>query len=104
MFIEKHPRLRDLQHSLDVWHKAKSLGKMLHKAAKAKEAAALKPWIPSIINLSFQFQFSLTNIPKYIQEYKYINNIPKVNKTINVQINNIPNTLQGYTYTRHGRN
>eukprot|EP00795_Rhopilema_esculentum_P016102 gene16102-7456_t len=46
----KYPRLQELQHSLDVWHKAKSLSKMLHKAAKDKEAAALKPWIPSIIN------------------------------------------------------
>ena len=50
MFVGKHPRLRDLQHSLDVWHKAKSLSKMLHKAANDKEAAALKPWIPGIIN------------------------------------------------------
>ena len=39
-----------LFHSLDVWHKAKSLSKSLHKAAKAKGNEPLKIWIPAIIN------------------------------------------------------
>eukprot|EP00112_Aurelia_sp_Birch-Aquarium-sp1_P016508 Seg3753.2 transcript_id=Seg3753.2/GoldUCD/mRNA.D3Y31 product="hypothetical protein" protein_id=Seg3753.2/GoldUCD/D3Y31 len=37
-------------HSLDVWHKAKSLAKQLHKAAKGKDCEGLKEWIPSIVN------------------------------------------------------
>ena len=37
-------------HSLDVCHKAKSLAKQLHKAAKGKDCEGLKEWIPCIVN------------------------------------------------------
>lgn len=37
-------------HSLDIWHKAKSLSKRLHKAAKEKDGKELKPWIEGIVN------------------------------------------------------
>ena len=65
MFAGKHPRLWDLHHSLDVWHKARSLSKILLKAANDKEAASLKPWIPSIINpFWYSCQIANGNIEK----------------------------------------
>ena len=50
IFLGKHPELKKLMHSLDVWHKAKSLAKQLHKAAKGKDCEGLKEWIPCIVN------------------------------------------------------
>ncbi len=59
-YLEKHPRLKDLQHTLDVWHKGKSLGKMLHKTAKDKEHHDMKQWIPSIVN-HFWYSCEISN-------------------------------------------
>ncbi len=39
-----------LQHSLDIWHKAKKLTKMLHGAGKDKNIEEYKVWIDSIMN------------------------------------------------------
>ncbi|XP_066930023.1 uncharacterized protein [Clytia hemisphaerica] len=45
-----HPQLSSLVHSLDTWHKAKSLRKALSAAAKSKEGEALAEWVEPIIN------------------------------------------------------
>ena len=45
-----HPQLSSLVHSLDTWHKAKSLRKALSAAAKSKEGEALTEWLEPITN------------------------------------------------------
>ena len=44
------PSLKDLFHSLDTWHKAKSLRKALSNAAKSKENEDLQQWIESVVS------------------------------------------------------
>ncbi|XP_061580826.1 uncharacterized protein LOC133446766 [Cololabis saira] len=39
-----------LQHSLDIWHAAKSLGKKLRRAGTVREQSELLPWIRDIVN------------------------------------------------------
>ena len=45
-----HPQLTRLVHSLDTWHKAKSLRKALTVASKTKEGEALAEWVQPIVN------------------------------------------------------
>ena len=45
-----HLQLSSLVHSLDTWHKAKSLRKALSAAAKSEDGEALAEWVESIIN------------------------------------------------------
>ncbi|XP_065054975.1 uncharacterized protein LOC135683598 [Rhopilema esculentum] len=45
-----HPQLKNMAHSLDVWHMSKRLTKKLHSLVDNKEGKELKPWIEGKIN------------------------------------------------------
>eukprot|EP00795_Rhopilema_esculentum_P007305 gene7305-13004_t len=43
-----HPQLKNMAHSLDVWHMSKRLTKKLHSLVDNKEGKELKPWIEAL--------------------------------------------------------
>lgn len=47
---ESNERMSDVDLSLDVWHKSKSIRKALGKVSSSKENARLKEWITPIVN------------------------------------------------------